>query len=193
MRVYKATNADMDCTMGSGAYHYILGVPATAGSSRCGVTGLHACEYVLDCIGYYGLGASNRFFVAEASGDIAEDGTDTRIACTELTLVQELDIRGITAHAMMYMAEHPKRDGWEKEGFLLQAKKDRAEAPQAGAIAIARGERPMARGAEGACLGLVQESGGEVTDARLLTVGRMGIKPDAWYTLSGGMPQEVAG
>lgn len=192
MRVYKATNADMDCIMGSGRYHYVLGVPATAENSRCGVTGLHACEYVLDCIGYYGLGVSNRFFVAEASGDIAEDGTDTRIACTELTLVQELDIRGITAHAMMYMAEHPKRAGWEKESFLLQVKRDLAEALQCGAIAIARGEHPMARGADGACLGLVQATDSEVTVARLLTVGMHGIKPGIWYTLSDGMPQEVA-
>lgn len=192
MRVYKATNADMDCTMGSGKYHYVLGVPATAENSRCGVTGLHACEYVLDCIGYYGLDVSNRFFVAEASGDIAEDGVNTRISCTKLTLVQELDIRGITAHAMMYMSEHPKREGWEKESFLLQVKRDRAEALLSGTIAIARGEQPMARGADGACLGLVQEAGCGVTDARLLTVGRHGIKPGTWYTLSDGMPQEVA-
>ncbi len=193
MRVYKATNADMDCTMGSGRYHYVLGVPATAGNSKCGRAGLHACEYVLDCTGYYGLGVSNRFFVAEASGDIAEDGENTRIACTELTLVQELDIRGITAHAIMYMAEHPRREGWEKEGFLLEAKRDRAEARHSGAIAIARGERPLVRGTEGACLGLVQEENGEITDARLLTAGRRGIKPHTWYTLADGIPREVSG
>lgn len=193
MRVYKATNADMNCTMGSGLFHYALGVPATADKSRCGSAGLHACEYVLDCTGYYGLGVSNRFFLAEASGDIAEDGANTRIACTELTLVQELDIRGIAAHAMMYMAEHPRREGWEKEGFLLEVKRDRAEAGQTGAIAIARGGRPQARGAEGACLGLVQEENGEIVNARLLTVGRHGIKPHTWYMLADGMPEEVPG
>ena len=191
MRVYKATNADMDCTMGSGTYHYVLGVPAVADRSMCGRTGLDACEYVLDCTSYYGLGISNRFFVAGAGGDIAEDGTDTRIACTELTLVQELDIRGITAHAILYMAEHPRREGWEKESSLLQVKRDRAEALQPGSIAIARGGHPLARGAAGSCLGLVQEKNREVTAARLLIVGRRGIKPHTWYTLADGMPQEV--
>lgn len=90
MRVYKATDADMTCHMGNGIFQYFLGVPAVAEESKCGNTGLHACEYVLDCLTYYGLSGGHRFFIAEAEGDIAEDGKDTRIACTSLTLLQEL-------------------------------------------------------------------------------------------------------
>ena len=191
MKVFKATRSDMTCRMGNGIFRYQLGVQAVADGSKCGRTGLHACEYVMDCTRYYDLACRNRFFLAEAGGDIAEDGTDTRIACTELTLVQELDIRGITAHAILYMAEHPRREGWEKESSLLQVKRDRAEALQPGSIAIARGGHPLARGAAGSCLGLVQEKNREVTAARLLIVGRRGIKPHTWYTLADGMPQEV--
>lgn len=191
MTVYKATNADMVCTMGNGKFRYSLGVPAVADRSVCGHTGLHACEYVLDCTGYYSLGCGNRFFLAEAEGDIAEDGRDTRIACTKLTLVQELANREIAARAVLYMVQHPRRDGWEASGKMLDVKRDRAEAGQPDAIAIARGSCPVARGAEGAHLGLIREKSGVITDARILTVGRNGIRPGTWYTVEDNIPREV--
>ena len=55
MLVYKATKADMTCTMGDGNFQYKLNVPAHADSTKCGRRGLHACEYVLDCFRYYSL------------------------------------------------------------------------------------------------------------------------------------------
>ena len=177
MMVFKATRSDMTCTMGRGVFQYQLGVPAVADNSRCGSTGLHACEYVLDCTGYYDLGNGNRFFLAEAGGDIAEDGENTRIACTELTLIQELTNRAIAAQAVLFMVRHPKRDGWKKNGNLLEVAENQAEAHQSDGIAIARGRKPMARGPNGAHLGLVLEEDGEITDARILTVGHHGIMP----------------
>lgn len=191
MKVFKATDGTMECTMGQGIFRYELGVPVTAESSKCGRTGLHACEYVLDCTRYYKLGG-NRFFLAEAEGDIAEDGTNTRISCTRLTLVQELNHREIAAHAVIYMVQHPRRGGWEINGSLVTAAPDRAEAFLPGAVAIARGEMPLAKGAAGAHLGLVREKNGEITDARILTVGNNGIKPDTWYTAYDGAIREVA-
>ncbi len=191
MTVFKATNAEMECTMGKGVFRYRLGVPSTADDSKCGCTGLHACEYVLDCMWYYSLGGGNRFFLAEAGGDIAEDGQNTRIACTELTLIQELTNREIAAHAVLYMVRHPKRDGWQAKMAFLEAAEDRAEARHPDAIAIARGTRPMVRGTLGSHLGLVLEEDGEITDARILTVGRHGIMPGIWYTIRDGMPEEA--
>lgn len=189
--VFKATCSDMTCTLGSGTFRYQLGVPATAEGSKCGSTGLHACEYVLDCTGYYGLGCGNRFFLAEAAGDIAEDGVNTRIACTELTLVQELTSREIAAHAVLYMVKHPRRGGWQKAGRHLMAAEGSAIAEAPGAIAIARGAEPFAKGPAGSHLGLVVEGRDGITDARILTVGRRGIKPGTWYTVRGGLPVEA--
>ena len=191
MTVFKATKGDLSCTMGKGTFFYHLGVPATADSSACGSTGLHACEYVLDCTGYYSLGTGNRFFLAQASGDIAEDGQDTRIACTELVLVQELTNREIAAHALLYMVKHPRRRGWETQRFMAEACRDRAKAIYPDAIAIARGECPAAKGVMGSHLGLIREVYGEITDARLLTVGRNGIRPDTWYTVENNVPKEA--
>lgn len=186
MTVYKATHADMSCTMGKGEFGYRVGTPAEAEKSKCGSTGLHACEYVLDCTAYYGLGDGNRFFLAEAGGDIAEDGTDTRISCTRLTLLRELSNREIAGQAMVYMVLHPKREGWEARRHMLEAARDRAQARQPDGIAIARGRHPAAMGVAGSHIGLVREEDGAITGARLFTVGRDGVRPGIWYTLERG-------
>lgn len=182
MRVYKATRADMTCTSGRGKFQYALNVPATAEESKCASTGLHACEYVLDCTGYYGLGRGNRFFVAEAEGDIAEDGIDTRISCTKLTLLAELDNKQIAREAMLYMMKHPKRENWQKSGNLLMVAADEAHMGWEDGIAIARGPEPRVKGCAGAHIGWIREIDGQITNAYLLTV-QGPIKPDTWYTI----------
>ena len=150
MIVYKATNNDMTCTMGQGTFQYQLGVPATAEKSKCGDTGLHACEYVLDCARYYGLGRDHRYFKAKAEGDIAEDGSNTRIACTRLTLLKELTNRDIAKEAMLYMIHHPRRDNWEASNLMVQVKENTAEIRIPDGIAIARGIHPKVSGCDGA-------------------------------------------
>jgi len=186
MRVYKATGADMTCHMGKGIFQYALNVPAVADKSKCGNTGLHACEYVLDCIGYYCLGSGNRFFAAEAEGDIAEDGTNTRIASTKLTLLYELDNKEIARAAMQYMIKHPKRNGWEKTGNMLMVAESEAQMPWKDGIAIARGENPRVKGHAGAHIGWIRECNGEIKNAYLLTV-QGPIRPDTWYTIETAM------
>ena len=185
MTVFKATNGQMECTLGTGIFAYRLGVPAYADGSRCGGTGLHACEYVADCLQYYGLGAGNRFFRAEASGDIAEDGKDTRIACTELTLLAELSNRDIAREAMLYMLRHPRRDGWQRTGRMVAIKEDAAEAADRDGIAIARGGAPRVRGCKGAHLGLVVETQQGIVAARLFDVDGDTVRAGVWYTLDG--------
>lgn len=182
MKVYKATNADMTCHMGAGTFRYHLGIPAKADASRCGNTGLHACEYVLDCLTYYSLGGGHRFFEAEASGDIAEDGVNTRISCTELTLVRELSNRDIAREAMQYIVKHPRREGWQHRSLRASVAAEEAEAKDKDGIAIARGLQPRVKGCAGAHLGWIKETPGGIRAARLLTVGGP-IKPDTWYTI----------
>lgn len=183
MTVYKATNEDMSCTRGDGNFRYVLGKPAVAEASGCGRTGLHACEYVIDCTEYYGLGFGNRFFEAAAEGDIAEDGRDTRIACTRLTLTQELDNRGIARAAMFYMISHPKRSGWERKTHMIDIDGHAAQISIRDGIAIARGKHPQVRGCRGAHLGLIVEQEGRITAAKLFTVDGEVIKPGLWYTV----------
>ncbi len=189
MIVYKATRDNMTCTSGKGVFRYRLEVPATADGSKCGNTGLHACEYVIDCTTYYGLNGSNRFFKANAEGDIAEDGANTRIACTKLTLIQELTNRDIAREAMLYMARHPKRDGWRHKSHMIDIDLVAAEMSVSDGIAIARGEEPQVRGCKGSHLGLLMETDGQIKAAKLITVDGETIQPGIWYTV--GMLEEM--
>ena len=181
MIVYKATNKDMICTSGEGLFQYRLGVPATAEKSKCADAGLHACEYVLDCTWYYGMGKYNRYFKAE--GDIAEDGHDTRIACTRLTLLKELTNRDIAKEAMLYMIHHPRRDNWKTSRHMVQVNENTAEIRIPDGIAIARGQHPKVSGCAGAHLGLIREEKGKITAAKIFDVDGVYILPGVWYTL----------
>lgn len=183
MIVYKATHGNMTCTSGKGVFKYKVGEPATADGAKCGNTGLHACEYVIDCTRYYGLNGNNRFFKAVAEGDIAEDGTDTRIACTQLTLTQELTNRDIAREAMLYMARHQRRDGWQSKRYGIDINLVEAEMSEPDGIAIARGTDPQVRGCRGAHLGLIVETDGIIRAAKLVTVDGRIIRPGEWYTI----------
>lgn len=182
MKVYKATDSDMSCHMGKGRFQYVLGVPAKEEKSKCGDTGLHACEYVLDCATYYSIDNTHRFFEAEASGDIAEDGQNTRISCTELTLTRELCNKDIAREAMRFMIKHPKRSGWQhNRGMAVVAEESAAIGVKDG-IAIARGENPRVKGSNGAHVGWIRETDAGITEARLMTVGGV-LKSETWYTI----------
>lgn len=181
MIVFKATDGNMTCR---GTFAYQLGVPATAEKSKCADSGLHACEYVLDCTRYYSLGRENRYFKAKAEGDIAEDGCDTRIACTSLTLMRELTNYDIAKEAMLYMLHHPQRSEWQKNGCMLCVGEQTAEIDVPDGIAIARGSSPRVSGCIGAHLGLIREQYGKIVAAKLFDVDGKNILPGIWYTLS---------
>ena len=181
MLVYKATKADMTCTMGNGTFQYVLGIPAHADSTKCGNRGLHACEYVLDCFRYYSL--DDRIFKAEAEGPIVEDGENTRIACEHLTLQKELTRRNIVEHAIIYMVRHPERE-WEMNLYRVKTQKGKAEGNGNG-IVIARGHRPMARGKKGDILGFIMEleKGWFIAVGCCEIDGKYG-KAGVWYSIT---------
>ena len=192
MRAYKGFKSDLTCTYGRGVYQYEIGVPVREDSSKCQSRGTHCAENPLECLRWYPLGKGNRYFIVEAEGSIDElGGTDTQLACTEITLVKELSIKELAGHAMMYMVQHPLRE-WEWRGWFLQVSRDRAVGNEEGSIAIARGEHPKVRGVSGAVLGLIKESEGLIEDAKLFEVSG-DIKPDTWYTLENRQPREVRG
>lgn len=173
MKVYKATRPDMTCTMGIGTFQYELGKTYTAEECKCGKTGLHSCEYILDCMGYYPLGprTMNRFFLAEASGDLHEvGGDDTRVSSTELKLVEELDSMHICYEAMGYMIQHPRRR-WEADHPYVKVQADSVKVGGPYWIGIARGYEPQACGEAWSILGLLHEEDGVIKQAKLIHIG----------------------
>lgn len=189
MLAYKGFKSDLTCTFGRGTFQYHTGQTIKSEGSKAQHTGLHCAENPVECLRWYPLGGGNRYFLVEAAGSIDElGGTDTQLACTEMTLLKELSLKEFAGHAMMYMVKHPLRD-WKRDSRMLQITEDEAEADENG-IAIARGLHPKVKGKQGAVLGLIRDNGGLIEDAKLFAVEGE-IKPDTWYTLKDRKPVEV--
>lgn len=182
MQAYKGFNQNLQCTWGKGVFTYEPGKTYVEGSSHTARTGFHCAEYLPDCFKYYAPDGKNRFFLVEASGSIDEETYDSKIACTEITLMKELNRKQMALACMIYMVRHPKRD-WKAAGchYCITSK-----AEITGGIAIARGTEPQAKGDKGSVVGLVLEEDGQIIQAKAAEVDGTEIKPDTWYTITKG-------
>ena len=86
---YKAMDKNMQCR----GKQYEVGKTYHEDKADCCHAGMHACENPLDALHYYPLSDGIRIFKVECGGDISrEDGKDTKLACTELTVEAEIKI-----------------------------------------------------------------------------------------------------
>ena len=101
METYKGTDKDMKC---HGGYQYTLGEKNTDdGAIRCGNKGFHSCEAPMDVLRYFPMCDGNRYFTAEACGEIDRFGADdSKIASSELTIKAEIGLTGIIKAHMEY-------------------------------------------------------------------------------------------
>lgn len=189
MIAFKGFSPDLTARLGRGRYQFAPGQTYREDRSKTASCGFHCCENPFDCLSYYSLG-SDRFFKVEAAGSIDEDNSN-RIACTEITLVQELDVKQFAGYGMIYMVNHPLRTGWEHSRGGILAARDKADG-MGQLIVIARGKHPLARGREGTVIGLIMEPAeGEIAAARVFTVTRQ--QAGKWYTITkNGKIEEVS-
>lgn len=180
MKAYKGFTKDLRATLGKGRA-YKPNEVVVEEKSKCFREGLHCAEDPLDCFNYYPLSENNVFWLVEAGGSLDEDGSDTKIACTELTLVRELSVKELAGHAMMYIIGHPLRE-WRRNNGSCEVAPDKATGNR-WRIAIARGESPKVRGCVGAVLGLLKEVEGDIVAARLIEVDGTSYLPNRWYTV----------
>ena len=181
MLAYKGFTKELTATLGKGVFKFEVGKTYTEEECKTARNGFHCCENPFECISYYPLNGSNRYFLVNAAGNIDEDEGE-RIACTELTLVKELTLKEFAGHGMTYMVQHPMRDKWEKSHSGIRVAKDKSEATEKNSIAIARGKNPRVRGVEGAILGLILEPvKGEIASAKLFVPNKQ--QAGKWYTI----------
>lgn len=175
MKAFKFFNKDLTCTGGRGTFKFEPGITYTEKEANCVRNGFHCCEYVLDCLNYYSLPESV-CYVVEAAGDLDEDGTDTKISCTEITLLKELNMFEITYYAAAYIVDHIKNNIYKHTGSVEVA--DDVAAGEY--ISIAIGEQPRVSTSKFGAIGLIRIKDGEVLDAKV------GISyPGMEYTLDG--------
>ena len=170
MIAYKGFDKGLQCR----GYQFQMGLNVTE-KAKAVAYGFHCAEDPLDCLTYYSNMSASEYYIVDAGGDVNEDGRDTKIACTELTIIKKLTKEEFVMHALAYMADHPKREWNNHVG------KDKAEAGYDG-FAIARGRDPMARGRVGSILAFAKENkAGVITEVAMVTVDGERIKADTWY------------
>jgi hypothetical protein len=190
MIAYKGICQDMTARLGNhDGEVFKIGRTYKVKKAKTAREGYHCCENPAQCLGYYDL-RSDRFFKVEASGSIDEDDKE-RIACTEITILEELDTKGFFKACMSYITAHPDREEWQWSGKGVEISKDEAKAA---VIAIARGTDPRAMvGGKIGYIGLIKEdANGELTAARVAKIDGEMRYSGTWYHInSRGIIEEV--
>lgn len=155
-------------------HQFVMGVNKTE-KANCRQNGFHCAENPLDCLTYYSNLDQAEYYIVNAGGDMDEDGDDTKISCTELTILKRLTKEDFFLHGLAFMADHPLRE-WS--GHVT---KDRADA--SAGYAVVRGIDPVARGSAGDILAFAKEDpvGRNIIQISLAQVDGRKILPGAWY------------
>ena len=77
MKAFKGFNKDLTCR----GYQYEEGKEFHTERAECCDTGFHACEYPLDCFGYYDP-AHSVFHEVELSGEMDKSRDNTKVCAT---------------------------------------------------------------------------------------------------------------
>ncbi len=170
MIAYKGFEKGLICR----GYQFSMGLNRTQ-EANCKENGFHCAENPLDCLTYYANMEHSEYYIANAGGDVHEDGSDTKISCTELTIIKKLSRMDFFLHALAFMVDHPRRE-WSSH-----VSRDRGEAKHRG-YAVVRGNDPVARGDVGCILAFAKEdSSGNIIQVALAEVDGKRIIPDVWY------------
>ena len=114
MRAFKGFNKDLTCR----GYQYEEGKEFHTERAECCDTGFHACEYPLDCFGYYDP-AHSVFHEVELSGEMDKSGDNTKVCATDIKIGARLSIAGLVKMAIDFtMSKVNKEAGSdERRGF----------------------------------------------------------------------------
>lgn len=182
MIAYKGISSDMTARHGNhDGEVFEVGKTYITEESKTARNGYHCCENPAHCLSYYTLNR-DRFFKVEAAGSIDEDDME-RIACTELTILEELDLKGFFGACMRYIVAHPARKDWARSGNDVDIARSSAKAA---VIAIARGKNPcaMITSDEGFIGLIIEDTIGKIVGAKTIRVDNKNYRARRWYRLS---------
>ena len=84
---YKGMNSDMTCK----GFHYEVGKTYKIDKVKLCECGFHACLNPIDVLEYYSQSINSRYFKVKLSGEVAKcDISDTKVAATEITILEEI-------------------------------------------------------------------------------------------------------
>ena len=170
MIAYKGFEKGLVCR----GYQFVMGLNRTE-EANCKENGFHCAENPLDCLTYYSNMDNSEYYIVNAGGDVHEDGLDTKISCTELTVIKRLSRMDLFLHALAFMADHPKRE------LSSHVSRDQADAGYRN-YAVVRGIDPIACGAVGTILAFAKDDpDGNIVQVALAEVDGKRILPGVWY------------
>ena len=172
MIAYKGFDPGLICR----GYRFVMGLNTTD-KANCRANGFHCAEDPLDCLTYYSDMNHAEYYLVNAGGDVDEDDIDSKISCTELTILRKLNKTEFFLHALAYMVDHPKR----KANGKVSAETGKATC----GYAIVRGVDPRACGNKGDILAFAKE---DPKSKRIIQIGLTevdGVKvlPGKWYDI----------
>lgn len=170
MIAYKAFDPGLVCR----GYQFVMGLNTTQ-KANCRANGFHCAENPLDCLSYYSDIKRSEYCIVNAQGDIDEDGDDSKIACTELTIIKKLTLEEFFLHGLAYMADHPL------QRWSSHVKNNRSKAYMG--YAVVRGSDPVACGVLGDILAFAKENpdNKKITQVALSRVDGDKVLPGVWY------------
>lgn len=170
MIAYKGFNPGLVCR----GYQFVMGLNVTD-KANCAANGFHCAEDPLDCLSYYSNMERSEYYLVQPGGDIDEDDHDSKIACTELTIIKKLEREEFFLHSLAYMVDHPGRE------WSCHVRKDQGKA--ASGYAIVRGTDPVASGKKGDILAFAKESSdtGKIIQIAMTRVDGETVKAGVWY------------
>ena len=207
MRAFKGFNKDLTCR----GYQYEEGKEFHTERAECCDTGFHACEYPLDCFGYYDP-AHSVFHEVELSGEMDKSNDNTKVCATDIKIGARLSIAGLVKMAIDFtMSKVNKEAGSdERHGFAsATGYKGASSVSDPTGVAVAWGHEARARGCKGAHLILsdwkyvgarysdgdymdpYDKESWELTGAKMVVVDGEKIKEDTYYRCIEGEIVEV--
>lgn len=172
MIAYKGFDIGLICR----GYQFVMGRNTTT-QANCRQNGFHCAENPLDCLHHYADHAHAEYYLVRAEGDLNEDQYDSKIACTELTILKKLDLKTLLLHGLAFMVDHPLRP-WSSI-----VARDAARANNG--YAVVRGIAPKASGDVGDILALAQEEpeGRKIDCISLFAIDGAMFLPGVWYDI----------
>ena len=194
MKAYKGFHKDMTCK----DFQYEEGKYYHEDKAVCCETGFHACEYPLDCLGYYEPNDSV-YHEVELSGDTDKNTENSKVCATDITVGARLSIAGLVQAAIDFTMKRVKKEASSNDGYGASSATGYKGASSAGdkeSIAVAWGYKSKAKGVLGSHLVFADWEGNEnrywdkklwsLKGAKMVQVDGETIKEDTWYTMENG-------
>ena len=145
-------------------------------------SGFHACKNPLDVWNYYPI--NSRYAIVEIAGDVVDSGSDSKVACSNISIVQEITLTELINHSVKYMLNecYDKLAGHYSK---LAASGDGSKLAASGknSICMAAGYASTARVGENGVIVLPYYDGIR-TRVAVGYVGENGIEPNVEYKVN---------